>query len=278
MPNEGPFSRQVSGIDASPEAIEAARQGLKLAPGLPVTLVQAVDILDGAVVARDLPALAHLRRARASETLEEARRMLGEEGPSRQVEIAVEEGHVPDVLRYELGDDVRALLTLGTRAGTRQGGRGRPVSREPIVIRTLREVRCSTLVARKSTGNAAFPTSIVVGLDGSQPAWRAYDVATCLAGIRGAELHVVVALGGKGADVDALRADHRQIRIDVLDDRDATAALLDAASRSDLLVTGHRGLHGLRALGSVSERLVSTSPISVLVVRWQPQRPESRIG
>jgi hypothetical protein len=45
--------------------------------------------------------------------------------------------------------------------------------------------------------------------------------------------------------------------------------LVSAARDADLLVLGSRGLHGLRALGSVSERVAHRAPSSVLVVRCQ---------
>ena len=43
--------------------------------------------------------------------------------------------------------------------------------------------------------------------------------------------------------------------------------LVDESHRADLLVVGNRGLHGVRALGSVSERVAHKAPCSVLVVR-----------
>jgi nucleotide-binding universal stress UspA family protein len=46
--------------------------------------------------------------------------------------------------------------------------------------------------------------------------------------------------------------------------------LLDASVESDLLVVGSRGLHGPRALGSVSERVGHRALCSVLVVRETP--------
>jgi nucleotide-binding universal stress UspA family protein len=53
------------------------------------------------------------------------------------------------------------------------------------------------------------------------------------------------------------------------------AALVAAAAGADLLVVGSRGLHGLKALGSVSERVAHEAGSSVLVVRepaWQRHR------
>jgi len=56
-----------------------------------------------------------------------------------------------------------------------------------------------------------------------------------------------------------------------LEYRDArpVAAVLDAAreARADLIVLGSRGLRGLRALGSVSERVAHHAGCSLLVVR-----------
>jgi nucleotide-binding universal stress UspA family protein len=74
-----------------------------------------------------------------------------------------------------------------------------------------------------------------------------------------------VAHGGKHVDTAQAAA----IVGDRYDDfADAPAhALLTAATGCDLLVVGSRGLHGIRALGSVSERVAHEAPCSVLVVR-----------
>jgi nucleotide-binding universal stress UspA family protein len=51
------------------------------------------------------------------------------------------------------------------------------------------------------------------------------------------------------------------------DPRPPLEALLAAARDADLVIVGSRGLRGLRALGSVSERLGHRAPCSVLVVK-----------
>ena len=43
--------------------------------------------------------------------------------------------------------------------------------------------------------------------------------------------------------------------------------LVEASREADLLVVGSRGLHGVKALGSVSERVAHEARCSVLVVR-----------
>ena len=50
-------------------------------------------------------------------------------------------------------------------------------------------------------------------------------------------------------------------------DEHPVRALVDAGANADIVVVGSRGLHGLKALGSVSERVAHQAPCSVLVVR-----------
>ena len=49
--------------------------------------------------------------------------------------------------------------------------------------------------------------------------------------------------------------------------RAAILATVDAAIEAELLVVGSRGLHGVKALGSVSERVAHEARCSVPVVR-----------
>ena len=115
-----------------------------------------------------------------------------------------------------------------------------------------------------------FPRRIVVGVDGSVESAAAYAAARYLAERFDAELHPLVAWGGKGVNERLVAAitdgEHE-------DRHEAPAqALTDAAERADLVVVGSRGLHGLRALGSVSERVAHGASCTTLVVRepsWQ---------
>jgi nucleotide-binding universal stress UspA family protein len=74
-----------------------------------------------------------------------------------------------------------------------------------------------------------------------------------------------VAQGGKGVDkrLVATIVDHRH---EDLPDKPARA-LVAAAADADLVVVGSRGLHGVKSLGSVSERVAHKAPSSVLIVR-----------
>jgi len=55
-------------------------------------------------------------------------------------------------------------------------------------------------------------------------------------------------------------------RVDSWDAAQPVAALVGPSPAADLVVVGSRGLHGLRALGSVSERVAHRAHCSVLVV------------
>jgi nucleotide-binding universal stress UspA family protein len=127
---------------------------------------------------------------------------------------------------------------------------------------------CSVLVARPSSDG--FPRRVVVGVDGSVESAAAYAAGRYLAERFDADLHALVAWGGK-------RVDERLAALITEGDHDDSSAapvdaLRHAAEAADLVVIGSRGLHGVRALGSVSERVAHTASCSTLVVRepvWQ---------
>ena len=105
--------------------------------------------------------------------------------------------------------------------------------------------------------------SIVVGVDGSPASLAALAVASSLAAREGARLQAVVAERGKGVDwgvLDEMRGLERR-------HGDPVGMLVAAAGNADLVVLGSRGLHGLAALGSVSERVAHHAPCSILVIR-----------
>jgi nucleotide-binding universal stress UspA family protein len=93
----------------------------------------------------------------------------------------------------------------------------------------------------------------------------AYATARYLADRFDAELRPVVAHGGKAVDGARIERILGARRDDLPDD--PVRALVAAAADADLTVVGSRGLHGLRALGSVSERVAHDARSSVLIVR-----------
>jgi nucleotide-binding universal stress UspA family protein len=127
----------------------------------------------------------------------------------------------------------------------------------------VHEAPCPVLVARPGVEPGAWPRTIAVGVDGSPQAGAALAVAVELATRVGSPLIAVAAEGGKPLDVDGMRY------VDTLrhDQRPPVEALVAVSHEADLLVIGSRGLHGLRAMGSVSERVAHRAACSVLVVR-----------
>ena len=167
-------------------------------------------------------------------------------------------------LLEELERDEDTLISIGS-SGT---GRLLGIVEGAVATELIHRAPSSVLVARQAKDG--FPRRIVVGVDGSVESAAAYAVARYLAERFDAELHPLVAWGGKGANERLVAAitdgEHE-------DRHEAPArALTDAAERADLVVVGSRGLHGLRALGSVSERVAHDASCSTLVVReptWQ---------
>ena len=136
----------------------------------------------------------------------------------------------------------------------------------------LHRAPCSVLVARPVTDPDRFPRSIVVGIDGSSAADAALAAAQRLARRFDVPLRVVTALKGKNVDLA-----HVHLRTPFVEAVDAhpVEALVTASLGTDLVVVGSRGLHGLAALGSVSERVAHQAKCSVLVIRSRPPVTEA---
>jgi nucleotide-binding universal stress UspA family protein len=119
------------------------------------------------------------------------------------------------------------------------------------------------LIARAAGG--PFPRRIVVGIDGSPQSAVAYATARRFAIRFGSEVWPVVAHGGKGVDKQRVAGIVDYHHEDLPDE--PVAALVAAAANADLVIVGSRGLHGFKALGSVSERVAHQAHCSTLVVR-----------
>lgn len=245
---------------------------MRIAPGVPATLVHVLDPTTAPSRSADYPAWAHASRQAATAMLAAARSELAGLGEAVAVAVdsSVEEGDVADALRYVTSSGTsNALLTLGSGEEKEllEASPAPPPTRGRLTQRIVAAVTCSVLVARRANDPELFPSAITVGVDGSAPSVYAWRVAAAMAQDRGAELTVLVATGGKGPDLKALGDASPSIHIDLLEPDYPAAALVQAAVENGLVVVGSRGLHGLRALGSVSARVVALSPASVLVVR-----------
>jgi nucleotide-binding universal stress UspA family protein len=244
------FERIVCGIDETAESLEAVRQATRLrAPDGNIVLLIADEAPDdiagrGGVGERELERDLRAVLSRAAELAPDAER------------------------RLVTGPAVAALLEAAEAAtvvvlGTHGLSRAVAVTIGSVGYRVLHDAPCSVFVARPPLFPAAFPASIAVGIDGSPASFAAAEEGRKLAERFGAEIRFVC---GSGDNVDVERAREAFPEL-IRDDRDPVDALVAAAAEVDILVLGSRGLHGLRSLGSVSERVAHKAPSSVLVVR-----------
>lgn len=259
------FSSVLVGIDGSQQALEAARQAALLQDvDRQLTLLSAWDILHGVgATGTEIPYYLdeEFQRAAAEKNLR-----LASEHVARYAAAAVMlvRGTPVAELLDEIERDHHTLITVGSSGSGRLLG----IFAGAVATDMIHRAPCSVLVARPA-GNA-FPRGIVVGVDGSVESAAAYSAARYVAERFDTELHTVVARGGKGVN-------ERLVAIITEDDHDDCAdapvdALTRAAKDADLMVVGSRGLHGLRALGSVSERVAHSASCSALIVRepiWQ---------
>lgn len=256
------FGRVVVGVDGSPEALEAARQAALIADvDAELTVVAAWNLAPSLVGAAEASSYDDeaLRRQAAASVQEACEHIGAVSSPHGKVV----HGFPWHVLLDEAKEEQATLIAVGSH------GRGRALGifAGSTTTDLIHKATCSVLVARRT--DAGFPRRIVVGVDGSPQSAAAYAAARYLAERFGATLWPVVAHGGKDVDkhLVSLIVDHHHE--DLPDD--PVPALVAAARDADLVVVGSRGLHGLKALGSVSERVAHQARCSTLIVR-EPAR------
>ena len=133
----------------------------------------------------------------------------------------------------------------------------------------VHDAACSVLLAYPADNGPWRPRKIVVGFDGSTYALAALRRAEELADAHGGTVEVVAATGGKTIERDA-----RTDRVETWDPADPVAALVERSRTVDLVIVGSRGVHGMRAIGSVSERVAHQAHCTALVVH-EPQANSS---
>lgn len=257
------FSRVLVGIDGSYEGREAARQAALLSEG-ELTLLAVYDTAPALLATTGTTPPPYLDECLQRETAEDALRRVQTELEESPATGKIARGCSWEELIREAEREQDSLIVVGSHGN----GRARGIVIGSTATELIHKAPCSVLVTRDA--GKEFPRSIVIGVDGSPESAAAYAVARHLAGRFRATLWPVVAHGG--GDVDgSLTAMIVGGRREDLPDEPA-AALVAAAADADLLVVGSRGLHGLKSLASVSERVAHQARSSVLIVRqpdWQ---------
>jgi nucleotide-binding universal stress UspA family protein len=266
------FDNVVCAVDASPESRETACQAAALAAA--DARLWAVSVWDPGLamyagihateVAIDL-------RDEAATALEDARNALPGLEP-----ILIEGGQVAGLLAT-IANLEADLVSVGAHGISRPAG----IVFGSVATAMAHHAPCSVLVGRR-TAAESFPDLILHASDGSPESVEAARVAGQIAARHEAEV-VTLHVGddpkrGSAAVEEASKliresgrepvgevepgSPHRRI-IEVATEREAS-----------LIVIGSRGLTGLQALGSVSERVSHRASCSVLIVRY-PSHPST---
>jgi len=250
------FAKIVCGVDRSDPSLDAVRQALRLAtPATELVLVAISETRLAVHAGMGAPRMADEIATDARAALADAV-TLAPDATTRVVS-----GRADDALLHVARDEGATLVAVGSHGHGRSAG----IAIGSVATRMLRDAPCSILVARAPRDAAAFPRSILAGVDGSPSSLASARVAAALAERLGVPVTLLAAMGSRG-DVDPARCDASGLQV-VSSEAKPIPALLEAAADADLVVVGSRGLRGLRALGSVSERVAHRARSSVLVVR-----------
>jgi nucleotide-binding universal stress UspA family protein len=251
---ESLFKRVVVGVDGSEPGFEAVRQAARLVePDGTLALVTAVHLADDRLAGRSAPRTAADLWEKAGDAVRRAGHIAGPRATSRLVN-----GPARSSLMRELAEHDATLTVVGTR-----GSRRLPqILLGSVATHLLHAAPGSVCIARPPAAEALFPRTIVAGWDGSVESEWAVAVARRLGDRFDASVQLLTASGDRSVGPGTART----LGATVVD-ADPVSALVDAGANADMLVVGSRGLHGLRALGSVSERVAHRARCSVLVVR-----------
>lgn len=269
------FEAVVCGVDSSPQSLEAIRQAVAMADeGARLWAVSVWDPglamhagIHASTVAAEL-------REEAASSLREARRELPAVDP-----VLIRGGDVAGLLAA--ATNLQAdLLCVGSHGTSRPAG----VMFGSVATAMVHYAPCCVLVARPADQEPTQPVILHAG-DGSADSLDAARVAGRIAGRLGAS--VVTLNVGEGLDRDAAIAAEAAALIEAggpepvvrLEAGSPHRRIVEVAGELDasLVVVGSRGRTGLKALGSVSERVAHRASCSVLVVR-RPTHPTADEG
>ncbi len=259
------FRDIVCGVDGSRGSRLAAHQAVALS-GYDGTLrFVAVHFTEGL----GLNEMSTLGEHRAADALEESE-ILAESRGLRVSCALVPAPRASVALRGEAaGHD---LLVIGSHGGSRVGG----IVLGSVVTQIAHRCEQPLLIARRIVDHGAFPETVLLATDGSPGSWAAARAAARLAALRGSEVQVIYV--PDGADGEAAGEVREQLlligtemgRPASFQDRsgEVTERICQAARsrQASIVIMGRRGLAGVKALGSVSERVVHQAPCSVLLM------------
>jgi nucleotide-binding universal stress UspA family protein len=238
------YDRVLVGIDGSDGALDACRLANRLrSPSGHMLALAVAETPYASYVGISAPEWdAHLR----AQSEEASETVLREFQDDPRVRAETTTGHAGRKLLDAIAEFEADLVAVGVRGFGRAAG----IVLGSVATLLIHEAPCSVLVARGAFDPKWFPHHVLVGIDGSAEASEAAAVAHALG-------------AATGARVELVREDRRPV-----------PALVEASADCDLLVVGSRGMHGIKSLGSVAERVAHEAPCPVLIVR----NPSSLLG
>lgn len=257
-----PFNDVLCAVDGSCGSAEAVHQATALCGSLRLVAV-CHELRSGKHAQVDLS------ERRAREALDEAAYTARQAG----VEVSTELLHgapTSDLLLDEAAE--HDLLVVGCHGGSRAGGIMLGSTATQVAHRTEQPL----LIARRTADGKDFPQTVLLATDGSPGSWAAARIATRISQSKNSELRLVHV--PDGMHPERYREVLKQLTViekatgsapAVVDSQGHVAERIGEAARaaqSSLIVIGRRGVGGIKALGSVSERVVHRAPCSVLAV------------
>jgi nucleotide-binding universal stress UspA family protein len=260
-----PFGRIVCGLDGSRSGGVAMEQAIALAG--PSTALVFICVREG--TGEGATRQSTISMERADEVVEAAVKAARQAGVDAAGEIL--EGHDPR--RVLLDEASRSdLLVVASHGGSRAGG----IAMGSTASAAVHHAQVPVLVARQPPAGVTFPERILVASDGSADAERAVEMTARIGKRYRSRVYLL--------NVDpSPHGDRGKIAVDAVDlaaalgadpvmvaesgDADERIVELAASEPVSLVAVGSRGLTGVRALGSVSERVAHRAPCSVLVAR-----------
>jgi nucleotide-binding universal stress UspA family protein len=253
-------------VDGSRGSRQAVADALTLAAGGDVALTF-VCVTD--VAGFGPTRMASVGPRSAEDAVAEARRRAGEGGLSAAGLVR----HSTDPRRAILEEAQNYdLLVMGAHGHHRAAG----IVLGDAATLALHTSSVPVLLARPAPYGATFPHSILLASDGTPAMERAVALTGALARRHGARVTLAHAGGGDEATRDELTDEFLRLLeatgtqpVTEQIDGHVPGAIAELARTlpASLVVTGSRGLSGVRALASVSERTGMIAPCSVLVVR-----------
>lgn len=256
----------ICGVDGTPSAQEAARQAALIAGPDGHVHYLCVAHSEG----KGLTAMATITARRAQDALQGAVEIADEVGTPATTEI-LDARVEPDALLGAAAE--HDLLVVGSH-GVR---RGMGIFLGSVASTALHRASVPVLVSRRPPPDSRFPQRVLLAVDGSVGSIHAAGLAVDLYRRHGAHLtsiNVLERLPPREKHViTSLTADlMRAVGVETILMSPSTSiadSIVELArhEQPSLIILGSRGLSGVRALGSVSERVAHAATCSVLVAR-----------